>query len=401
MFEQAAETTHSPRGSSPTETRPAVQLAATQQRLERVLATAGMAYWEWEPAGDRLSASPSAKDLYGLPDGQVLASRAQAVAAVHPDDRPSHQAVVDEALRERRGWFTEYRVVRAVDGATSWLEERASTTQDPMGRLQVTALVTDVTDRKRIEEALGATRRRVDPERQEGRERERRAREAAEAFLAVMSHELRTPVTSIRGTAALLARDPQRPDMVDLLADVQEESDRLVRMIDDLLVLSGVDRGLLQLSPEPVLLQHMLPGMADDVRRRFPDVQFVVRVPATLTAVMADTTALRQIVYNLLTNGAKYAGSAGPVTLEAREHGAAVEIAVHDNGPGLGADPESLFALFYRDPDTAAHTSGTGIGLYVVRELICAMGSKIVAQTCQPHGAEFRFTLPAVTDDEA
>jgi two-component system sensor histidine kinase KdpD len=188
--------------------------------------------------------------------------------------------------------------------------------------------------------------------------------------------------------------------VAELVTDVQEESDRLVRMIDDLLVLSGVDRGLLSLTPEPVLLQHMLPNVVEDVRRRFPGVRFVTHLPVALSAVMADTTALRQVVFNLLTNAAKYAGNAGPVTLEGRERGARVEVGVLDDGPGLGDDPQALFTLFYRDPHSAGRTSGTGIGLYVVRELVSAMGSTIEARSREPSGAEFRFRLPAVTETE-
>ena len=230
---------------------------------------------------------------------------------------------------------------------------------------------------------------------------ERRRRESAEAFLAVMSHELRTPITSISGNAALLARNPGRHDAEELIADMQAEIERLTRIVDDLLVLSGVDRGLLELSAEPVLLQHLVPQVIEDVLRRSPEVELRARIGPEVSPVVADTTALSQVLYNLTRNAAAYAGDEGPIELSARALGDEVEVVVRDHGPGLGSDPDSLFALFRRNPSTAGRTPGSGIGLYVVRELLRAMGSDISARSRAPHGAEFSFRLAAVADSEA
>jgi PAS domain S-box-containing protein len=230
-------------------------------------------------------------------------------------------------------------------------------------------------------------------------ERERLARSAAEAFLAVMSHELRTPVTSIYGTAALLARDPYRPELPDLVRDMQDEAERLRRIIDDLLVLSGVDRGHIPLSPEPVLVQHAVPEVLSDASRRFPGVEFETVIDPGVPPVIADTTALRQVLYNLASNAAKYAGSDGSVTITATDVGAAVEVAVLDRGPGVGDDPNALFELFYRSPHTAQRASGTGIGLYVASQLTKAMGASMTASNRDGGGAAFRVTIPKAPDD--
>jgi signal transduction histidine kinase len=239
----------------------------------------------------------------------------------------------------------------------------------------------------------------ADTEREAMLERERLARAAAEAFLAVMSHELRTPVTSIYGTAALLARDPGRPDLPDLLRDVQDEAERLRRIIDDLLVLSGVDRGHIPLSPEPVLIQHAVPEVIEDARRRYPDVTFEGDIPAALSPVIADATALRQVLYNLVSNAAKYAGRDGPVTIAAVDRETVVEVAVLDEGPGVGPEPGALFELFYRSPHTAPRASGTGIGLYVASQLSRAMGAGIGAANREGGGAVFTLTLPKASED--
>jgi signal transduction histidine kinase len=230
-------------------------------------------------------------------------------------------------------------------------------------------------------------------------ERERLARSAAEAFLAVMSHELRTPVTSIYGTAALLARDPYRAELPDLVRDMQDEAERLRRIIDDLLVLSGVDRGHIPLSPEPLLVQHAVPDVLSDATRRFPAVAFETEIPTAMPPVIADTTALRQVLYNLVSNAAKYAGGDGPVTITAVDRGPTVEVEVLDRGPGVGDDPNALFDLFYRSPHTAHRASGTGIGLYVASQLSHAMGATIDASNREGGGAAFRVSLPKAAED--
>jgi PAS domain S-box-containing protein len=252
---------------------------------------------------------------------------------------------------------------------------------------RVAVIFTDVTERMALER-----------DREAILERERRAREAAEAFLAVMSHELKTPVTTIYGTASLLSRSPDREDLRELLGDIQDEAEQLRRIIDDLLVLSGVERGLLNLAPEPILLQREIPEVVADIQRRFPGVTFKMVVPPGIPPVTADTTALRQVLYNLVSNAAKYAGADGPVTIAVEDHGNRIAVAVLDEGPGVGDDPAALFELFYRAPHTAKRASGTGIGLYVASALLRAMHASIHAETRETGGAAFRFDLTTVRE---
>jgi len=240
--------------------------------------------------------------------------------------------------------------------------------------------------------------RRMQQERERSLEREREGREAAEAFLAVMSHELRTPVTTIYGTASLLRKNPARPDLPELLGDIEEESDRLLRIVDDLLVLSGVERGLVSLTPEPLLVPRALDEVLAAVRRRYPDVRLDVRGMPGLPMVVADSTALRQVLYNLLANAAKYAGRDGPITITVEATATEVVLSVLDVGPGLGDDPEALFGLFYRAAHTSRTASGTGIGLYVARQLVDAMGGRLEARPRPGGGAWFRLSIPLAED---
>jgi signal transduction histidine kinase len=217
--------------------------------------------------------------------------------------------------------------------------------------------------------------------------------ELREAFVGVLSHELRTPVTTIYGMANLLVRSPDRRDGAAIVEDIREESDRLYRIVEDLLVLSRAERGALGISPEPVLVQRLVPAIAADLGRRFPDVPFMLDVPDGLPPVAGEEGPLRQVLGNLLTNAAKYGGGS-PVRLSARLHADRVEFIVEDQGPGLDpADADRLFDLFYRSPRTARKAAGTGIGLYVVRQLVEAMGGRVESGAGANGGAAFTVSL--------
>ena len=364
------------------------ELRDREARLGLALDVAELGAWSWNLVTGDGDIDARGAEIVGLDPGDIGDITAAQRLRVHPDDLAGMEAGIAAGIAGGGMFTLTYRVVFA-DGSIHHVLSRARVVADADGRPV----------------RLIGTNRDVTPERDRERdqevqlERERRAREAAEAFLAVMSHELRTPITSIYGTATVIARDPHREDVAELVADLVDEAERLRRITDDLLVLSGVERGLIQLAPEPVMLQRALREPLSDVGRRFPNVVFDLQVPGSLPAVIADTTALRQVLYNLLSNAAKYAGTDGPITIEATAAGDAVEVAVLDRGPGPGDDPDALFALFYRAPHTAKQASGTGIGLYVTSQLLEAMGSSITAGTNGESGAAFRFRLPLAHDE--
>ena len=215
-----------------------------------------------------------------------------------------------------------------------------------------------------------------------------------DAFVGVMSHELRTPVTTIYGAVKLLVKWPRRPDLESLLADIEEEADRLQRITEDLLVLSRAEHGLVEVRPEPVLLQRLVTGIVTDIGRRFPTATVNHEIPAGLPPISADPGAVRQVLDNLLANAAKYGGGA-PIDLIAMQDGAFARIEVVDTGPGIPeGEHDRIFELFYRSPSNERRASGTGIGLFVVRQLVEAMGGTVVAQDVRPRGLRFVIRLP-------
>ena len=228
---------------------------------------------------------------------------------------------------------------------------------------------------------------------------ERAADDAREAFVGVLSHELRTPVTTIVGMARLLGRTIVRDELTrdGMIDDITVEAERLDRLIEDLLVLSRAEKGQLVVDAEPVLVQHVIREAIAAESGRFPLVKFVADI-TSLPPVSADRTYVGQIVRNLLSNAGKYGpDGASEVKISALQEGDDIVVEVLDAGPGFNAeDRDRLFELFFRAHGDSRSRPGAGIGLYVSRALVTAMGGRIWATQPEQGGSAFAFTLPVM-----
>ncbi len=229
----------------------------------------------------------------------------------------------------------------------------------------------------------------------------RAAQAAREAFMGLLSHELRTPITTIYGGTRLLERKLPEERRMEVVRDVRAEAERLYRLVEDLLVMTRVERGGVEIGDEPILLQRVLDSVVRTEESRWPGLQVQQSISDQLPAVRGDLTYVEQVMRNLLGNAAKYGGIGHPVELVAEDLGAEVGIRVLDRGPGIGADEaERVFDLFYRGATTAATASGAGIGLFVCRALVTAMDGRIWAGPRTGGGSEFGFSLPVLEIDE-
>jgi K+-sensing histidine kinase KdpD len=231
----------------------------------------------------------------------------------------------------------------------------------------------------------------------------REAEQLREAFLGVLAHELRTPVTTIYGGAATLLRSRRRTDSTSkaILSDVAAESERLFRLVENLLVLARAERGAVVAERDPLSLVRVLPRVVDEERGRWPVARFELDLPSELPIVSGDEAHVRLVLSNLLSNAAKYGPANGHVRIVARrsEGGSEVEVLVLDEGPGVvEAEADSMFRAFYRSAATASKAPGSGIGLFIVRALIDAMDGRVWSKPRDGGGAEFGFALPVFED---
>jgi signal transduction histidine kinase len=228
------------------------------------------------------------------------------------------------------------------------------------------------------------------------------ALQAQRRFVADASHELRTPLTTIRGNLALLGREPpiSGEDRLAVLADMTEESERMSRLVDDLLTLARADAGR-QLQVVPVALAPLLDDLARQARLLAPERSIGYAPPADAgVRVRANRDALKQIALILLDNALKHTPPGAAIELSAAvEHGQAA-IAVRDNGPGLPPDVRAhLFERFYR-ADIARTRGGTGLGLAIAKALTEAQGGTIAAETSPGQGSVFTVRLPLEGGDQ-
>jgi sigma-B regulation protein RsbU (phosphoserine phosphatase) len=234
-----------------------------------------------------------------------------------------------------------------------------------------------------------------------------RSREFRDAFVGVVSHELRTPITTIFGMSHLL-RSRHRtmaPEAVTAgLDDIEREADRLRRLTEDLLVLSRAEGGRLEVSSEPLVLGHVLRATVKEEASRSEGHRFETTIEQGIPLVLGEEIYVEQVLRNFLSNAVKYSEAGSLVRIEATREGDGVAVRVIDEGRGLGDQPpEQLWELFFRTQEAMRQASGAGIGLFVSKELIHAMGGRVWAKPAEQAsgGAEFGFWLPAVeVDDE-
>ena len=185
-----------------------------------------------------------------------------------------------------------------------------------------------------------------------------------------------------------------------MLTDIAAEAERLHRLIENLLVLARVERGEDIAGGEPVLLQHVLPSIVERERMLWPGTDISATIPTGLPTVRGHDAYVAQVIRNLLSNTVKYGGPGASVRIVAENSGDGVAIRVLDDGPGFDAATlDHLFDLYYRAPSTSA-APGAGIGLYVCRQIVTALGGTIWASQRPDGGAEFGFRLPIYEADD-
>jgi signal transduction histidine kinase len=222
---------------------------------------------------------------------------------------------------------------------------------------------------------------------------------AKSAFVATVSHELRTPLTPLLGFGELLATRCYPTAEVQRLASIiWRETERLTRIVDDLLDLSRMERGVgPRLVPSVVAVGPSLASAVALFRRGRATHHLVVAVEEPVPAIRADPDALDRILKNLVSNAIKYSPGGSQVTVGARAASGQVEITVADEGRGIPASSlPRIFEPYYRAPDAADTARGVGLGLAVVKALVEAHGGTIRVESAAGKGTRVTFTLPAI-----
>jgi PAS domain S-box-containing protein len=227
----------------------------------------------------------------------------------------------------------------------------------------------------------------------------REAEELKSTFISIISHELKTPVALIKGYAGTLRREDANWDQATVregLAIIEQESDRLDRLINNLLDASRIEAGGLKLELADLSLPRLAERVVEKFRTQTQIHQFQLDFPADFPLVYADEERISEVFYNLLSNAIKYSPRGGTIRIGGQAQDGTVTVYVSDEGIGIPADEQTrLFQRFYRvDSGLRRRTQGAGLGLYLCRAIIEAHGGRIWVESQPGQGATFKFTLP-------
>lgn len=228
----------------------------------------------------------------------------------------------------------------------------------------------------------------------------RRAEQKSSALISTVAHELRSPLTSVKGfTSTLLRRwDRFSDDQKRLMLEtIEADTDRITRLVAELLDVSRIDSGRLELRRQPVDLPRLLDRHVDGlIAAGHPQERFEVRVHGSLPEVWADPDRVEQVMANLVENALRHGAGTVTVDLAPGEERPELVVTVSDEGDGI---PEENYPMVFTRFWHSTRRGGTGLGLYVVRGLVEAHGGDITVGRAPSGGARFRFTLPAGAPD--
>jgi PAS domain S-box-containing protein len=326
---------------------------------------------------------------------------------VHPDDRP---ATIAEASKLSVGVDTVHfeNRYRCKDGSYKWL---AWTAAQSASEGLIYAVARDMTEQRESEDEINRLNRDLGQKVAELETVNRRLEESSRLksrFLTNVSHELRTPLNAIIGFTQMLYREavgPLQPKQRRYVDNVLSSSHHLLSLINDLLDISKIEAGKMDLKSGSVLLSELLQDAASVIRGMADQKQIQVEVesPEPGSAVWGDAGRLKQVLFNLLSNAIKFTPDGGTVHVGARKRGTTVQLEVTDTGIGVApGDQERIFGEFQQvDGSETRQFQGTGLGLALTRKLVEMHGGSIQIQSDLGKGSTFTITLPLAADEQA
>jgi PAS domain S-box-containing protein len=337
--------------------------------------------------GDKLQyTNPQFQKLTGYSEKELL--NRELLSLVAAEDSDTVKSSILHTLKEERPYPCEYRIISKA-GLTKWVMQTVSAIQY-QGREAILGNLMDITERKYLE------RKVIEYE---------ELSKMKSDLLATVSHELRTPLATIKGYATMIIDYFSKlgsEEKKDYLKSIDNSTDRLAKLVDNLLDSSRMEAGLLKLEKTSTSISKLLQQAVTEANVRVNHHYIAMRLDKRLPRVNIDAKRIRQVLDNLLENAIKYAPQETEVLLSARRAGQELIISVADQGSGIPADELTrVFDRMYRiEQRLTPGVAGIGLGLSICRWLVEAHGGRIWVESEMGKGSTFHFTLPIATMDK-
>jgi PAS domain S-box-containing protein len=374
-------------------------LKIQSERLTMALDSSRSGIWDWDLQTGTIALLGWSERLLGFHEGAFDGTLESAFQKVHPDDVAKTQAMMEWVLKEKRHFNHEVRVI-PFPGSTRWISCRGKPILDSAGEpVRISGVLTDITDRKQTEESLRGSKRAAEA-----------ASSFKSAFLANMSHEIRTPLGVILGFAELLSDpDLQSVDRIEYMEVINRNGQHLSCLIDDILDLSKVEAGKLDVQKSAVNIRELLGETMAPLQGKAFEKGVALNLEisdAVPELVEVDPVRLKQIITNVVGNALKFTAR-GEVCLSVAvdgrgeaESGGEEMLCVRVRDTGFGMTPEGIQGLFepfsQGDRSLSRGFGGTGLGLALSRRLARSMGGDLnLLHSAPGKGSVFQLKVPA------
>jgi len=387
--------------------RTEADLRTSEKQYRDIFNNAVMGIYQITPGGAYLSANPTLARMFGFETPEEMVAGVTDIKRefyVHPEEREQLKKLFEEK-GVVRGFEVEYQ---RRDGSRFWVSIHGRAVRDENGEiLYYEGTIEDITDRKQAEAELAIYREHLEAlvkertaELEVAKERAEAADRLKSAFLATMSHELRTPLNSIIGFTGIILQEmvgPLNDEQKKQLGMVRGSSQHLLALINDVLDISKIEAGQLQVAHEPYDLRRIIEKAVESARPLTDKkgLDLICTISPGIGTMTGDSRRVEQVLLNLIGNAVKFTEN-GSVTVECEPEVDMVTIRVIDTGIGIREeDLETIFQPFQQiDSGLTRKYEGTGLGLSICRRLVELMEGTIRAESVWGHGSTFVFSLP-------